>query len=97
MLFAIICIDKPDSLEIRKSNRDAHLAHIRKTADGSDDGRVVQAGPFLDAAGSMCGSLVIFEADEIAKAQAWADGDPYKAADLFQSVQIRPWNRVVGD
>jgi len=96
MLFAIICIDKPDSLEIRKSNRDAHLAHIRQSADGSA-GRVVQAGPFLDATGSMCGSLVIFEADEIVKAQAWADGDPYKAADLFQSVQIRPWNRVVGN
>jgi len=92
MLYAILCIDNPESLEIRKANREAHLDHIKRSG-----GAVVQAGPFLDAAGAMCGSLVIFEADDIAKAQAWADEDPYKAADLFQSVEIRPWNRVVGN
>lgn len=92
MLYAIICVDKPNSLAIRKANRDAHLAHIA----GCSQGAVVQAGPFLNAEGVMCGSLVIFEADDIAQAQAWADGDPYKAADLFASVEIRAWNRVVG-
>ena len=94
MLYAIICIDKPDALEVRKANRDAHLAHI-----GAADGAIVQAGPFLDAApesgGGMCGSLLIYQGD-LAGAEAWAAADPYAAAGLFQSVDIRPWKKVVG-
>ena len=94
MLIAIICLDKPGALEIRKANRDAHLAHIRGAG-----ARIVQAGPFLDAApdsgGEMCGSLLIYQGD-LAGAEAWAAADPYKAARLFQSVEIRPWNKVVG-
>lgn len=91
MLFAITCLDKPNSLEIRQANRDAHLAHIR-----ASNGAVVQAGPFLDnKTGNMYGSLIIFEADDIRHAHAWAENDPYQKADLFQSVEIRKWHRVV--
>ena len=90
MLIAIICLDKAGALEIRKTNRDAHLAHIRGAG-----GAIVQAGPFLDGAGDMCGSLLIFEGD-LAGAEAWAAADPYAAAGLFRSVEIRPWKKVVG-
>lgn len=91
MLYAIICIDKTGALDVRKANREAHLAHIK-----ASDGAIVQAGPFLDADGQMCGSLLIYQADDMSAAQAWADADPYAKAGLFQSVDIRPWNRVVG-
>jgi len=90
MLYAIICLDKPGAQEIRKANRDAHLAHIRGAG-----GAIVQAGPFLDVEGEMCGSLLIYEGD-LAGAEAWAAADPYAAAGLFQSVEIRPWKKVVG-
>ncbi len=90
MLIAIICLDKPGALEIRKANRDAHLAHIKGA-----EGAIVQAGPFLDAEGEMCGSLLIYQGD-FAGAEAWAAADPYAAAGLFQSVEIRPWNKVIG-
>jgi uncharacterized protein YciI len=90
MLYAIICLDKPGALEVRKSNRDAHLAHIRGAG-----GAIVQAGPFLDAEGEMCGSLLIYEGD-LAGAETWVAADPYAAAGLFDSVQIRPWKKVVG-
>ena len=90
MLYAIICIDKPGALEIRKANRDNHLAHIKGA-----DGAIVQAGPFLDAQGEMCGSLLIFEGD-LAGAEAWAAVDPYAVAGLFQSVEVRAWKKVVG-
>ena len=91
MLYAIICIDKPGALETRKANRDAHLAHIAST-----DGAIQQAGPFLDAAGEMCGSLLIMEAETRAEVEAWAEADPYAKAGLFQSVAIRAWKRVIG-
>ncbi len=90
MLIAIICLDKPGALEIRKANRDAHLAHIK----GAEEA-IVQAGPFLDAEGEMCGSLLIYQGD-LAGAEAWAAADPYAAAGLFRSVDIRPWKKVVG-
>ena len=90
MLIAIICLDKPGALDIRKANRDAHLAHIKGA-----EGAIVQAGPFLDAEGEMCGSLLIYQGD-LAGAEAWAAADPYAAAGLFQSVDIRPWKKVVG-
>ena len=90
MLYAIICVDKPGALEIRKANREAHLAHIK-----GSDGAVVMAGPFLDANGEMCGSLLIYEGDEAA-ARAWAAADPYARAGLFQSSEVRAWKKVVG-
>ncbi len=90
MLIAIICLDKPGALEIRKANRDAHLAHIKGA-----EGAIVQAGPFLDAEGEMCGSLLIYQGD-LAEAEAWAAADPYQAAGLFRTVEIRPWKKVVG-
>ena len=90
MLYAIICIDNPDALEVRKANREAHLAHIEGAV-----GAIVQAGPFLDADGEMCGSLLIYEGD-LAGAEAWAAADPYAAAGLFRSVEIRPWKKVIG-
>ena len=90
MLYAIICVDKHGALEVRKANRDAHLGHIKGA-----DGAIVQAGPFLDAEGEMCGSLLIYEGER-AGAEAWAAADPYNKAGLFQSVEIRAWKRVVG-
>lgn len=89
MLYAVICTDKPDHLEVRKANRPAHVEYLKATS-------VVQAGPFLDATGDMCGSLVIIEAEDMAAAQAWAAGDPYGQAGLFADVRIEAWNRVIG-
>jgi uncharacterized protein YciI len=94
MLIAIICLDKPGAQEIRKANRDAHLAHIRGAARVAG-GAIVQAGPFLDADGEMCGSLLIYEGD-LTGAETWAAADPYAAAGLFGSVEIRPWKKMVG-
>ena len=91
MLYAVICLDKPGQFEVRKANRDAHLAHIRASG-----GAVRQAGPFLDETGEMCGSLIIIEAEDPAIVDAWCAEDPYAKAGLFQSVTIRPWKRVIG-
>lgn len=89
-LFALICRDKPGHLDIRKANRDAHLAYI------ADTGVVVQAGPFLNDTGEMCGSLVIIDVADRIAAEGWAGGDPYAKAGLFDSVMIEAWKKVVG-
>lgn len=89
-LFALICLDKPGHLDVRKANREAHLAYI------ADTGCVVQAGPFLDDHGDMCGSLVVIDRPDRASAEDWAAGDPYARAGLFGSVDIRAWKKVIG-
>jgi uncharacterized protein len=90
MRYAVICIDKPNALQTRVENRSAHLQYIQ------DTGVVEQAGPFIDAAGQMCGSLLILNVETRTAAEAWATADPYAKADLFQSVMIQEWKRVIG-
>jgi uncharacterized protein YciI len=90
MRYALICIDKPNALQTRVENRSLHLEYIQST------GVVEQAGPFIDAAGQMCGSLLILDVGSKADAEAWAASDPYAKAGLFQSVMIQEWKRVIG-
>ncbi len=90
MLYAIYCLDKPGSLEVRVGNRPAHLAYLE-----SQGARLVTAGPLLSDDGQTpLGSLLVFEAGSRDEAEAFAAGDPYALAGLFQSVSIRPWRRV---
>ncbi|MBC9247321.1 YciI family protein [Paracoccus sp. 11-3] len=88
-LFAVICRDKPGALQIRLDTRDTHLGYIKES------GIVAMAGPLIEQ-GDMRGSLVIVEADDLAAAQNWAANDPYKAAGLFESVEIIEWKKVIG-
>lgn len=89
-LYMALCTDKPGALEIRKANRAAHLGYIAET------GCVVLAGPLLDEAGEMAGSLIILDRPDIAAARAWSATDPYAKAGLFESVRVQEWKRVVG-
>ncbi|QYX57391.1 YciI family protein [Roseovarius sp. SCSIO 43702] len=89
MLIALIARDKPGALQTRKDTRDAHVAYL-KSGD-----TVRQAGPLLDAAGEMCGSLVVLEVEDMAAAEAWAEADPYARAGLFESVELIEWNKVI--
>lgn len=90
MLYAIVCRDKPNSLELRLANREDHLAYAAST------GIVTLGGPMIDEDGGMCGSLLVVEADNLAAAQSWSDNDPYAKAGLFQSVEITAWKRAIG-
>ncbi len=90
MRYALICLDRPNALQTRVENRPAHLDHLQTS------GVVEQAGPFIDAAGQMCGSLIVLNVDSRAEAEAWAAADPYARAGLFASVMIQEWKRVIG-
>jgi uncharacterized protein YciI len=85
MLFVLTAIDKPDGLALRMATRDAHFAFIKET------GAIKLGGPFLDANGNMAGSMIIFEAADMAGAKAWHAKDPYTKAGLFVQADIRPW------
>ena len=86
MLFALICTDKPASLDLRLSVRPDHVKHLEGLGAA-----LKAAGPFTDYAGQPVGSLVIIEAADRAAATAMAEADPYTKAGLFSSIDIRPW------
>ena len=90
MLYIIHCFDKQDSLQVRMDNRPAHVEYLKSFGD-----KLQAAGPTLDAAENMDGSLVILELDSLAEAQTFAAGDPYAKAGLFESVSIQPWKKVL--
>lgn len=85
MLFAITALDKQDSVALRLSVREAHLAYARET------GLMKLGGPYLNAQGEMVGSLMIVEAPDLETVRTWHANDPYAKAGLFESSDIRPW------
>jgi uncharacterized protein YciI len=98
MWYAIISQDVENSLEKRLSVRPAHLERLQTL---KDEGRLLIAGPHpaIDSedpgAEGFTGSLVVAEFDSLAKAQAWADEDPYIAAGVYQQVTVKPFKKVL--
>lgn len=93
MIFILLCRDKPGHLQTRLDNRADHLAHLEAL---QAEGRLHFAGPFLDAGGKPCGSMVAIEAEDEEEARRMAGEDPYARAGLFEAVEVRPWNWVFG-
>ena len=92
MLFMLICTDRPGGLDLRMATRPAHLAYLETEA-----ARIMSGGAMLDPEGKPCGSLLVIEAAGRAEAEAFAAGDPYAKAGLFESTLIRPFRQVYKD
>lgn len=97
MFYAIISEDIPNSLELRKQARPAHLARLQAL---SDAGKLLLAGPHpaIDTndpgEAGFTGSLVVAEFTSLQEAQAWADTDPYVSAGVYAQVKVKPFKRV---
>jgi uncharacterized protein YciI len=87
--FAIHCIDKPGTTDLRAATRPDHLAHIDAVAD-----RIVAAGPLLGIDGTPIGSLMIIDFADRKAAIQFAAADPYALAGLFASVAVTAWRKV---
>jgi uncharacterized protein YciI len=83
--FALIGRDGPRGAELRKRHREAHLAGL-EPLDAA--GRIRHAGPLRDESGAPCGSLVVFEAEDLEAARALAAADPYVVEGVFASHEV---------
>ena len=90
-LFVVTCLDHEGALERRLAVREAHLAFL-----DARQAMVRLAGPLLDDAGAVIGSLLIVEAEDRPAVEAFAAEDPYSRAGLFRSTEIRAWRVSVG-
>lgn len=97
MLYAIVGKDVPDSSELRRAARPAHVARIQAL---QDEGRLLLAGPFpaVDAndpgEAGFTGSLIVAEFPSLADAQAWANADPYVSGGVFCEVSVRTFKKT---
>jgi len=98
MFYALICTDKPGTLEKRMQARPEHLARLEALRN---EGRLLLAGPHPatdsenPGEAGFTGSLVVAEFTSLEAAQAWADADPYIAAGVYQQVTIKPFKKVL--
>lgn len=98
MWYAILSEDNENSLPLRATAREAHLARLRTLAA---EGRLLLAGPHPaidgDDAGAagFTGSLVIAEFPSLDDARQWADEDPYVTAGVYREVEVKPFKRVL--
>lgn len=98
MWYAIEGRDAAGVLDRRLAARAAHLARLQALRD---DGRLLVAGPCpaVDAEdpgpAGFSGSIVIARFDSLEDARAWADADPYVAAGVYASVEVRPFRKVL--
>ena len=90
-LFVITCWDKPGALEERVKNRPDHVAYLK-----TQEAVIRVAGPQLDEAGQMCGSLFVIEVDDLEAAKAFSAGDPFNQRGIFGRVDIRGFTKTMG-
>ena len=98
MYYSIYAHDSENSLQTRLSARPAHVERLQVLVN---EGRLLAAGPnpAIDSEdpgqAGFSGSLIIAEFDSLEDAQTWADDDPYIAAGVYESVEVKPFKKVL--
>ena len=93
MHFIVHCLDKPDMVDSRLANYDAHKTYLAALPPGLS---MVMSGPLLaDDQRTMIGSLFLFEADDVSIVQDFNRRDPFQRAGLWQQVEIHPFLKRV--
>lgn len=97
MLYMICAEDVPNSLPLRRSVREQHLARLDAL---QNEGRLILAGPFPAVDGEdpgeagFTGSLIVAEFADLEEAQRWANADPYVEAGVYANVTVKPFKKV---
>jgi uncharacterized protein len=81
----------PDYLERRGAYRSEHLALAWKA---SEEGKLLLGGALADP---VDGSVLLFQGESPAVAEAFALSDPYVRHGLVTRWRVRPWTTVVGE
>jgi uncharacterized protein len=85
MLWAICCIDKPNSKALRAEHQQRHSAYLKER-----DGVIFFTGPLQSDDGSEnIGSLWIIVANSRSEAQAFVDEEAFCRAGVFESVSVK--------
>lgn len=92
MLYAMIAKDAPGALQTRLDTRPVHLEHLKSLGK-----KLVFAGALLNAEEQPEGSIVIFDAETLAEAEAMAAADPFVPAGVFASYEVKRWRVAINN
>lgn len=98
MLYAFICEEGDNSIELRKQARPEHLARLTSL---QEEGRLVLAGPFpaIDSPdpgpAGFSGSLIVAEFESLDAANTWAEAEPYLANGAYKNVVVKPFKQTL--
>lgn len=98
MLYVIVGTDNENSLEKRLAIRPEHIKRLQAL---KDQGRLVLSGPFpaIDSddpgTAGFTGSLIVADFDSLEEAEMWANSDPYLQNEVYHSVSVKPFKRVL--
>jgi uncharacterized protein YciI len=98
MFYVIYSEDVENSLSLRLSVREQHIARLKEL---QAQGKLLLAGPCpaIDSEdpgeAGFTGSLIVAEFDSLVAAQSWADDDPYISAGVYKKVTVKPYKKVL--
>jgi len=81
--------DAPGTAARRLEIRPEHKAYLAAVAE-----RIAFAGPLLDDAGAMTGSLLVIDFADRAAALAWLDAEPFTRAGVYGSRQVMAFRNL---
>jgi len=96
--YVIVATDMPNSLELRRSVRPAHLARLEEL---NAQNRLQCAGPYFHedtnnpAEGGIKGSMIIAKFASLADAKEWAAADPYVTAGVYAHIDVHAFKLVL--
>ena len=90
MPYAIITMDKPNSLQLRNEVRGPHLEYLDR-----NKGRLLAAGAMVDDTGQGgYGGIIIVDTEDRAEAEAFIQNDPFTKAGLFAGITVVRWRKA---
>ena len=89
MLFAFMLFDAPGMAARRLEIRPEHKAYLGAVAE-----RIAFAGPLLDDAGAMTGSLLVIDFADRAAALAWLEAEPFTRAGVYGTRQVMAFRNL---
>jgi len=89
MLFAFVLHDAPGMAARRLEVRPEHRAYLAGVAE-----RIAFAGPLLDEAGEMSGSLLVIDFADRAAALAWLAAEPFTRAGVYGRSEVSAFRNL---
>jgi len=89
MLFAFVLHDAPGMAARRLEVRPEHKAYLAGVAE-----RIAFAGPLLDEAGEMNGSLLVIDFTDRAAALAWLAAEPFTRAGVYGRSEVSAFRNL---
>ena len=93
-LYALICHDVPNSAELRKQHRPAHLERLQQL---NADGRLTLGGftPAKHGEPTVTGSVIIAEFTDDTAIQDWVSQEPFLLNGIYSHIDIKPFVQVL--